>query len=135
VRRVLTKHYHPDASGHGPSWLTFIGHVPDRLGNIDLFRCESILLKTHWVFVVTDQFTRRIVGFGIKAGHVDGFALCRMFTSAIAGTAVIPAYLSSDNDPLFLFHRWQADLRALDAEEIKSIFNDFSLSLRSSQFA
>src|SRR5690606_28619284 len=30
VRRVLAKHYRPGDSGsHGPSWLTFIGHVKD----------------------------------------------------------------------------------------------------------
>ena len=33
----------------------------------------------------------------------------------------IPHYLSSDNDPLFQYHRWQANLRILDADEIKSI--------------
>jgi len=72
VRRVLEKHYRqgPD-SGHGPSWLTFIGHLKDSLLSIDLFRCESILLKTHWVLVVMDQLTRRIIGFGVHAGDVD----------------------------------------------------------------
>ena len=80
VRRVLEKHYRtgPD-SGHGPSWLSFIGHLKDGLWSIDLFRCESILLNTHWVLVVMDQCTRRIIGFGVHAGDVDGAALCRMF--------------------------------------------------------
>jgi len=58
VRRVLAKHYHPDTDG-GPSWLTFIGHMKDSLWSIDLFRCESILFKTHCVLVVMDQFSRR----------------------------------------------------------------------------
>lgn len=31
-----------------------------------LFRCESILLRSHWVLVVLDLFTRRIVGFGVE---------------------------------------------------------------------
>jgi hypothetical protein len=35
-------------------------------------------LRTSWVLVVMDQFTRRIVGFGVQCGHVDGPALCRM---------------------------------------------------------
>jgi hypothetical protein len=30
-------------------------------------------------------------------------------------------HLSSDHDPLFRFHRWLANLRILDVEEIKSI--------------
>jgi transposase InsO family protein len=40
-------------------------------------------LRTHWVLVVMDQFTRRIVGFGVHGGIVDGLALCRMFNRAI----------------------------------------------------
>jgi putative transposase len=30
-------------------------------------------------------------------------------------------HLSSDNDPLFQYHRWKANLRVLDIEEIKSV--------------
>jgi transposase InsO family protein len=78
VRRVLAKHYRPDP-GDGPSWLTFIGHIKDSLWSVDLFRCESIFLKTHWVLVVMDQFTRRIIGFAVHQGDVDGSALCLMF--------------------------------------------------------
>jgi len=70
--------------------------------------------------VVMDQFSRRIIGFGVQVGDVDGVALCRMFNSAIS-TMGIPRYLSSDYDPLFKYHRWQANLRILDIEEIKSI--------------
>jgi len=121
VRRVLAKYYHPapDTDG-GPSWLTFIGHMKDSLWSVDLFRCESITLRTHWVLVVMDQFTRRIIGFGVHAGDVDGIALCCMFNKAISRRG-IPRYLSSDNDPLFQYHRWKANLRILDVEEIKSI--------------
>ena len=48
--------------------------------SVDLFRCESILLKSHWVMVVMDQYTRRIIGFGVYAGCVNGplFAACSM---------------------------------------------------------
>ncbi len=121
MRRVLAGHYRPDpASGGGPSWLSFIGNMKDGLWSVDLFRCESIRLKTHWVMVVMDQFTRRIIGFAIQAGNVDGPVLCRMFGQAVSG-AGIPRYLSSDNDPLFTFHRWRANLRILGIEEIKSI--------------
>jgi hypothetical protein len=35
----------------------------------------------------------------------------------------VPYYLSSDNDPLFLYHRWQANLRILNIQEIKSVPN------------
>jgi transposase InsO family protein len=87
---------------------------------MDLFRCESILLKSHWVLVVMDQFTRRIIGFGVHTGDVDGVALCRMFNAAIS-TQGVPHYLSSDSDPIFRYHRWQANLRVLEIERIKSI--------------
>ncbi len=117
VRRVLAKHYQPLPGGGGPSWLTFLGHTRDSLWSIDLFRCESILLKSHWVLVVFDQFTRRIIGFGVHSGHVDGVALCRMFSTAIS-SQITPRCLSSDNDPLFQYHRWRANLRILDVVEI-----------------
>ena len=121
VRRVLDKHYYPDPNrGDGPSWLTLLGHTKDSLWSIDLFRCESIRLQTHWVLVVMDQFTRRIIGFAVQTGDIDGIAPCRMFNQAIARKST-PKYLSSDNDPLFEYHRWQANLRILDIKEIKSI--------------
>jgi len=121
VRRILAKHYHPGPeSGDGPSWLTFIGHMKDSLWSVDLFWCESILLKTHWVLVLMDQFTRRIIGFGVQAGDVDGVALCCLFNKATSGSDK-PRYLSSDNDPLFEYHRWKANLRILEIDEIKSV--------------
>ncbi|MEH6584724.1 MAG: integrase core domain-containing protein [Halioglobus sp.] len=120
VRRVLAVHFKPDPNNQGPSWLTTIGHAKDSLWSVDLFRCESILLKSHWVMVVMDQYTRSIIGFGVHTGHVDGSTLCRMFNQATSGQDW-PKYLSSDNDPLFQYHRWKANLRVLDIEEIKSV--------------
>jgi transposase InsO family protein len=120
VRRILATYYRPGSGDSGPSWLSFLGHSKDSLWSIDLFRCESIHLKSHWVLVVMDQFTRRIIGFGVHAGDVDGVALCRMFKTAIS-TQGAPNFLSSDNDPLFRYHRWQANLRILEIQEIKSI--------------
>ena len=67
-----------------------------------------------------DQFTRRIIGFGVHAGDVDGIALCRMFIKAISGIA-IPMHLSTDHNQLFEYHRWKANLRILDVEEIKTV--------------
>src|SRR5215475_13502333 len=120
VRRVLSNHYRPDSDSGGPSWLTFIGHMKDSLWSVDLFRCESATLRTYWVLIVMDQFTRRIIGFGIHAGNVDGRVLCRMFNRAIRGTG-LPKYLSSDHDPLYRFYQWQANLRVLDVKEIKTV--------------
>ena len=121
VRRVLAKHYWPGEAGtNGPSWLTFMGQLKDSLWCVDLFRCESILLHSHWVLVVLDLFTRRIVGFGVERTYIDGVAVCRMFNGAIAGQA-LPKRISTDHDPLFRFHRWLANLRVLEIEEIKSV--------------
>lgn len=120
VRRILATHYRPDPSNSGPSWLTTLGHAKDSLWSVDLFRCESILLKSHWVMVVMDLYTRRIIGFSVVAGHVDGPTICRMFNNATSGQSW-PKYLSSDNDPLFQYHRWKANMRVLDIEEIKSL--------------
>jgi putative transposase len=121
VRRILATHYRPSPdAGCGPSWLTFLGHMKDSLWSIDLFRCESLALRTYWVLIVMDQYTRRIIGFGINAGIVDGTALCRMFNRAIRRQAV-PKYMSSDHDPLYRFHQWQANLRILGVTEIKTV--------------
>jgi putative transposase len=67
-----------------------------------------------------DQFTRRIVGFAVHEGDASGVDVCRMFNKIIA-QKILPKYLSSDNDPLFEFHRWQANLCILQIEEIKSV--------------
>lgn len=121
VRRILAMHYKPGTNNHnGPSWLSLIGNMKDSLWSIDLFRCESITLNSHWVLVVMDQWSRRIIGFGIQGGPVNGPALCRMFNQAISKTRT-PKYISTDHDPLFKFHRWQANLRILDIKEIKSV--------------
>src|SRR4051794_35823235 len=120
VRRVLSVHYWPQPESAGPSWLTFLGHTKDSLWSCDLFRCESATLRTCWVLVVMDQFTRRIIGFGVHSGIVDGVALCRMFQRAIRGHG-LPKYLSTDHDPLYRFHQWQANLRVLEITEIKTV--------------
>ena len=120
VRRVLSNHFRPVPGEHGPSWLTLLGHSKDSLWSVDLFRCESLILKSHWVLVVMDQFSRRIIGFGIHAGTVDGPVICRMFGQAIRGSRA-PRYVSSDNDPLFRFHRWKANLRILEVTEVKAV--------------
>jgi len=42
-----------------------------------------------------------------------------MFERAIQGQA-LPKYLSTDHDPLYRFHQWQASLRVLEVMEIKT---------------
>jgi putative transposase len=70
--------------------------------------------------VVMDQYTRRIISFGVHAGNVDGAVLCRIFNQATPKQSW-PTHISSDNDPLFQYHRWKANLRVLQIDEIKSL--------------
>jgi transposase InsO family protein len=120
VRRILANHPLPKSGGNGPSWLSAIAETRDSLWSVDLFRCESILLKSFWVMVVMDIFTRRIVGFGVEPAHIDGISVCRMFNQARCAQP-LPKRLSTDHDPLFRFHRWRANLRILEIEELKSV--------------
>jgi len=47
VRRILAARYRPEPDSAGPSWLTVLGHAKDSLWSLDLFRCESAVLRTH----------------------------------------------------------------------------------------
>ena len=89
--------------------------MKDSLWSVDLFRCESILLRSHWVLVVMDVFTCRIIGFAVERTDLYGVSVCRMFTQIIAGKS-LPRH-----DPLFRFHRWLTNLRILEVDEIKSV--------------
>ena len=121
VRRVLAEHFRPDPGNRGTSWLAFLGHGKDSLWSVDYRRCESPILKSHWVMVVMDQYTRRIVGIAVNAGPLDGPRICRMFARVISLAGVTPRAISSDHDPLFEFHRWKANLRILEIQEIKTV--------------
>jgi transposase InsO family protein len=116
VRGILSVHYRPESDSGGPSWLTFFGHMKDGLWSMDLFSCESASLRTHWVLVVMDQYSCRIIGFGVHAGTVDGVALCRMFNRTIRWQLKMPKYLSTDNDPLYRFHQWLANIIIMSIE-------------------
>jgi len=67
-------------------------------------------LSTHWVMVVIDQFTSRIIWFGVHHG---------------GAVPDVPA--SGWNGPLYRFHQWQANLRVLGVTEIKRLFLTFDL--------
>lgn len=43
-----------------------------------------------------------------------------MFSEAASGQGW-PTHISSDNDPLFQYRRWKANLRVLNVEELKSL--------------
>jgi len=77
-----------------------------------------------------DQYTRLIIGFGVQAGTVNSVALCRMFNRALPGHRSMPKYLSSDHDPLYRIHQWQANLRILEVTEIKTVPPTFPCPIR-----
>ena len=64
--------------------------------------------------------TRRLVGVGVHCGAVTGADLCRMFNASIYGHGA-PRHLSTDHDPVFEAHRWTANLRILEIDEIKTV--------------
>jgi transposase len=105
---------------HGLATCAVMEQTKDSLWSLDLFRSESILLRSHWILVALDLFTRRIVGFGIAREFMDGISVCRMFNDAIFGQ-LLPKRVSTDHDPLFRFHRWLANLRVLEIEQVKSV--------------
>src|SRR5438552_10560969 len=46
VRHILAVRYQPEPDSAGPSWLTVLGYTRDSLWSLDLFRCESAVLRT-----------------------------------------------------------------------------------------
>lgn len=70
--------------------------------------------------MVIDLWNRQIIRHSVNKGHVDGPAICRM-SNQIISKKNPPHYISSHNDPIFLFHRWKANLRILEIKEVKSI--------------
>ena len=70
VRRVLATHYKPDSDSCGPSWLSFLGHVKDSLWSLDLFCCESVTLRTHWVSIARIPSALKILTLASPASRL-----------------------------------------------------------------
>jgi len=120
VRRVLAKHFHPDHRDTGPSWLTchrsHQGQPLERRSlpmRIDPPQEPLGHAGDGRVYAPYRRIRR-------WPADIDGLSVCRMFNGAIAGHSP-PKHLSSDNDPLFTFHRWRANLRVLEVDEIKAL--------------
>lgn len=71
--------------------------------------------------IVIDVYSRRIVGFPTQASTCTGPTVCRMLNEILANTSTVPIQIGTDNDPLFRFHRWEANLRIHGIEEIKTV--------------
>jgi len=97
VRRILTTHFYPEAGSAGPSWLSFIGNAKDSLWSLDLFRCESAILRTYWVLVVMDQFdaTDRGLRRPPRRGRWTGVVQNVQSSHSRTGTSEISAFRPS----------------------------------------
>jgi transposase InsO family protein len=70
---------------------------------------------------IAQQITRAFgVGIDVESHSLDGVSVCRMFNRASARQR-LPRHASTDNDPLFRFHLWLANLRVREIEEIKTV--------------
>ncbi|MET0164131.1 MAG: helix-turn-helix domain-containing protein, partial [Vicinamibacterales bacterium] len=121
VRRVLAKHYRPGDSGtNGPSWLTFIAQTKDSLWSLDLFRCESIALRSHWVLVVMtcSPAASSVLASSVNASTASWYLGCSTTPSLASPYRNTSAPTTTR---LFRVHRWRANLRVLEIEEIKSV--------------
>ena len=58
---------------------TISGYDNASLWSVDLLLCESILLKSHWVMVAMDQYTRRIIGPTGRGLKISGGNRCRLY--------------------------------------------------------
>jgi putative transposase len=88
--------------------------MKDSLWSVDLFRCESLALRIYWVLVMMDQFTRRIIGFAVRRGPVDGLTLrseARRYRDML-----VPITIRCIGST-----QWQANLRVLEVTEIKTV--------------
>ena len=70
--------------------------------------------------LAVDIHTRRIAGFAAHAGDVNGVIACRLLNQILGGRSP-PASISTDHDPIFRHHRWHANLRVLDIDEVKTV--------------
>jgi putative transposase len=118
VRRTLMKFY-TGQPGSGPSWLSFLATQTHSLWSLDFFQVESICLKTHWVLVIMDQWSRRIIGFAVSSQPANSTGLVEMFTSCISDLS--PKRISHDHDPLFRSVDWKRMISVLEIEEIWSV--------------
>ena len=122
VHRVLAKRYRPAPGGTGPSWLSFVDTRQTVCGAWTSCAVRPSCSSATGCSWSWNQFTRRLVGFGVHRGPVDAPSLGRMCNAAIHGRGA-PRHLSTDHDPLFEAHRWTANLRLLEIDEIKTVLH------------
>lgn len=71
--------------------------------------------------VAIDVYSRKTIGYATQECYCTGPSVCRMFNEILAMSPNAPKIISTDNDPLFKYHRWESNLRVADIEEIKTV--------------
>jgi len=98
-----------------------LGQQKYSLWSIDMFLAESILLQSHWIMLVMDQFSRKIIGYAVvKTKGLTGWNVCFMFNKVMGAKPPLKR-MSNDRYPLFRLHRWVENMEMLDIEEIRSV--------------
>ncbi len=76
------------------------------------------------MMVVMDVYSRKIIGFSVCKYPITGVNACVMFNNIISGKK-LPKRMCRDRDPIFKFHRWQANMRIFEHQdgmiELKSV--------------
>jgi hypothetical protein len=98
-------------------WSIFLS--PGRIRKAAIALQPSTLLAFHHALVRRKY--RQLFSSTPCPKTVTGADVCRMFNAAIYGQD-LPRHLSTDHDPLFEAHRWRANLRILEIDEIKTVF-------------
>jgi hypothetical protein len=83
-----------------------------------MFAMNNTLARAQYVvqFFVADSSS------GVRyAQNLGALLMCVLSFRADRSTLIAADYLSSDHDPLHRFHQWQANLRILDVEAIKTV--------------
>jgi len=92
VRRVLAIHFRPKPDTDGPSWLTIIAQAKDSVWSVDLFRVESIVLRSHWH---ADRFDiRRDCSKSVAFGAGPHFCAGAWASRAMIADVALPAIFS-----------------------------------------
>ncbi|MGB5468154.1 MAG: integrase core domain-containing protein [Sedimenticolaceae bacterium] len=112
VQQVLAAYYRP--SSGGPSWQRFLVQTKDSHWRYDLFRCESIDLKSHRALVVMGQFTRCILQIR-EIKTVPYVPLSHPFIGRFIGTI-----RRESPDPVFF---WNANDLARKQEGYRQSYN------------
>ena len=92
--------------------------VEHPLGSIKQWMGQGAFL-TRRLDNVRGEFSLTALAYNMRRA-INGADLCRMCNAAMHGRGT-PRHLSTDHDPLFEAHRWTANLRILEIDEIKTV--------------